>query len=110
MFRLFRRRAKAAEEDRLRLERGLAESRLELAERDRSQERLRSELARTKDRAHELAGERAQADVEQVVATIGAPIVQLVTMDHLNRTGAAELAAADVLEVGMRLIRALGPE
>lgn len=94
----------------LRLERALAELRLELGERDRSLARLRGEVAKARGRAGDLAGERAQADVERLVAAIGAPLVQLVAMDQLRKTGTAELTAADVLEVGMRLVRMLGLE
>lgn len=91
----------------LRLERQLREARLELAARDRSIERLTAEVGRVRGAAGEDARQRGQADVERLVAAIGAPLVQLTTQAHLYRTGAREIGVGDVLDVGMRLVRSL---
>lgn len=105
VLRFFRRRT--AGDDVLRLERALAGARLELAERDRVQERLRGELARARGHAGDLADERAQADVERLVTAVGAPLVQFVTVAHLR---GSDPAAGDLLAIGLRLVRALERE
>ncbi|MEU6717020.1 hypothetical protein ABZ897_36630 [Nonomuraea sp. NPDC046802] len=89
------------------MRRELQESRLELAKRDRSIERSRAELARVRDTAEQEAGQRAQAEMERFVETIGAPLVQFMTQAHLHRTGAAQVRIESVLEVGTRLVRTM---
>ncbi|MFG2023252.1 hypothetical protein [Streptomyces sp. NPDC048825] len=97
-------------EQTLRLQRQLREARLEVAERDRTVERLRAELARARDGAEEGARQRTRADLEQLVTTIGSPLVQLSTQAHLHRSGSAQVRTGDVVEVGTRLLRLLRDE
>ncbi|TDD87949.1 hypothetical protein E1293_06935 [Actinomadura darangshiensis] len=94
-------------EETLRLRRELREARLELAERDRSVERLRADLTRAREGAEEGARQRTRADVERLVTTIGAPLVQLSTQARLHRSGSAQVRTDDVVEVGARLLRLL---
>jgi molecular chaperone GrpE (heat shock protein) len=96
-----------SDEQVLRLERELGEARLELAQRDRSIERLRAEVGRVRDAAAQDARERGQANVERLVVAIGAPLVQFMTQAHLHRTGLHEVRVGDVLDVGTRLVRSL---
>ncbi|NGO07078.1 nucleotide exchange factor GrpE [Streptomyces sp. HC44] len=91
----------------LRLRRELREARLEIAERDKTVERLRAELTRAREGAEEGARQRTRADLEQLVTTIGSPLVQLSTQAHLHRSGSAQVRTADVVEVGTRLLRLL---
>lgn len=96
-----------SDEQVLRLERQLREARLEMAQRDRSIERLRAEVGRVRDAAGEDARERGQANVERLVVVIGAPLVQFMTQAHLHRTGTHEVRVGDVLDVATRLVRSL---
>ncbi|MGH3241288.1 MAG: hypothetical protein ACRDNL_12985, partial [Spirillospora sp.] len=48
-----------------------------------------------------------RADMEQLVAAISTPLVQLMTQAHLHRTGTARVGVGDVLDVGTRLVRGL---
>lgn len=94
----------------LTLERELPGLRLTLAERDHSLERLRSDLARERDNARDHGDEVARADVRRLLEATATPVVQLVTLSHLRAGGATEVAAKDVLDVAMRLVRALRQE
>lgn len=96
-------------EDVLGLERALREVRLALAERDSTVERLTGELSRLRDTFEDQARQRERAEVERFLIGIGTPVVQLVSQDRLHRAG-AEVRVADVLDVGMRLVRQLGEE
>lgn len=91
----------------LRLERELRELRLVVAERDRSIERSHAVLERLRGGAEQDAEQRARADVERLVAAIGAPLVQFVTQDHLHRSGKVSVRVDDVLRVGASLVRVL---
>lgn len=99
-----------ADERVLQLDRALQETRLELAERDRLVEWLRGELARARDAADDDVRRQARADVERLVEAIGAPLAQVVTLEHLHRTGSAEVQVADAIGVGTRLVRSLARE
>jgi molecular chaperone GrpE (heat shock protein) len=92
----------------LRLERELQESRLELAQRGDQVQRLHGELDRARAAAADEATRRAEAEIERLVAAIGAPLTQWVTQAHLQRTGTARIQVEDVLDVGTRLVRSLG--
>ncbi len=99
----------------LALERELQELRLTLAERDHSLKRLQGNLARERDSARDHVDEVARADVQRLLKAIATPVVQLVTLSHLNEAdlneaGATEVRTKDVLDVAMRLVRALGQE
>ncbi|GEC08531.1 hypothetical protein SSP24_61860 [Streptomyces spinoverrucosus] len=105
--RVLRRLLPGRTDETLRLRSELRQARLEIAERDRTVERLRAELARARAGAEEGALQRTRADLEQLVTTIGSPLVQLSTQAHLHRSGTAQLRTGDVVEVGTRLLRLL---
>ncbi len=112
--RFFRRRERArtgpADERLLELERSLRAASLDLADRDQTIGRLRADLARARDGAAGAARALASTETERLIQAIATPLVQLVTQEHLQRTGTADLRAADVLEVGLRLVRGLERE
>jgi hypothetical protein len=91
----------------LRLESELQEARLETGRLAELAGRLNSELTRVRAGAGEDARSHADDEVQRLVATIGTPLVQLVTQHHLHRTGTAQVPAGDVLDVAMRLVGAL---
>jgi molecular chaperone GrpE (heat shock protein) len=111
--RFTRRRQRGAEPaaDRvLSLERELQGLRLTLAERNHSLQRLRSDLTRERGSAQDHVDEVARADVQRLLGAIATPVVQLVTLSHLDQAGPTELRAKDVLDVAMHLVRALNQE
>lgn len=104
------RSAASTDQQVLRLERELREARLDLAERDRVVERLRTDLARLRDTAEEQAQQRERAAVERLTTAIGTPVVQLAVQAHLHAGRAAGVQAGDVIDVANRLLRALRSE
>lgn len=91
------------------LERDLREARLSLVERDSEVERLTVELARLRDTIEDQVRQGRRAEVARFLTGIGTPVVQLVSQDGLHRAG-TEVRVADVLDVGMRLVRQLRDE
>jgi hypothetical protein len=77
----------------LRLESELQEARLETGQLAELAGRLNSELTRVRSGAGEDARSHADDEVQRLVATIGTPLVQLVTQHHLHRAGTAAFAA-----------------
>lgn len=107
----WRRRASArdrgASERVIELESELRQARLEAERLTELAERLRSQLARTRDATEEETRLGAREEAQRLVAAIGTPLVQLMTQAHLHGTGAATIAVGDVLRTGMRLVGAL---
>jgi hypothetical protein len=91
----------------LRLESELQRARLETGRLAELAGRLESELARVRAGAGDDARSHADDEVRRLVASIGTPLVQLVTQHHLHRTGTAQVPAGDVLDVAMRLVGTL---
>jgi molecular chaperone GrpE (heat shock protein) len=91
----------------LELERQLQECRLALAERDRSVQRMRADLDRARNSSEDEAVQRGRAEVEQLVDSMGASLVQLVTQAQLHRNGTVPVRVDDVVAVGTRLMRSL---
>lgn len=107
---LFGRRGRShGDADVLGLERELREARLSLAERDSEVERLTGELSRLRDAVDDQVRQGGRAEVARFLTGIGTPVVQLVGQDVLRRAG-TEVRVADVLDVGMRLVRQLCAE
>ena len=94
----------------LSLERELQGLRLTLAERDHSLERLRGDLVRERENVRDHVDDVARADVQRLLGAIATPVAQLVTLSHLHDASATEVQVKDVLNVAMRLVRALGEE
>jgi hypothetical protein len=91
------------------LARDLREARLSLAERDSEVERLTGELSRLRDTVDDQVRQGGRAEVARFLTGIGTPVAQLVSQDGLHRAG-IEVRGADVLDVGMRLVRQLCDE
>lgn len=108
--RRWQRGAKPVAEQVLALERELQGLRLTLAERDRSLKQLRGDLARERENARNHVDELARADMQRLLGSIATPVVQLVTLAHLSEAGTTAQQADGVLDVAMRLVRALGEE
>jgi molecular chaperone GrpE (heat shock protein) len=92
----------------LQLESDLQQARLEIEERDRTIERLRSEAASARDGVRPEAERLARSEVERFAALMAVPLTQFLTQEHLHRTGIAEVQVSSVIDVGLRLMRVLG--
>ena len=92
----------------LRLESELQQARLELAERDSSIARLRSEAAAARGSVGTEAQRLTRAEVERFVGSMAVPLTQFLTQAHLHDTGTAEVRVGSVIDVGKRLMRVLG--
>ena len=107
IFRRWRRAGRTGAGRELELERQLQECRLALAERDRSVQRMRAELDRARNSSEGEATERGRAEVGQLVDSMGASLVQLMTQAQLHRNGTVQVRVDDVVAVGTRLMRSL---
>jgi molecular chaperone GrpE (heat shock protein) len=102
-----KRRGSADDEAVLRLESELQQARLEIQERNRAIERLRSEAASARERADAEAERLAEARIERLVSSMAVPLTQFATQAHLHGTGTADIQVGSVIEVGTRLLRVL---
>jgi molecular chaperone GrpE (heat shock protein) len=68
---------------------------------------MRADLERTRNSSRDEAAARGRADVGQLVDSMGASLVQLVTQAQLHRNGTVPVRVDDVVAVGTRLMRSL---
>jgi len=100
--------ATAVEDKRLlKLERDAQSLRLEMEECDRIVESLKKELERQRSNESARIAEAAQAQIEQLLSEIAAPVSQLLTQAYLLEVEGKPVQAKDVLAVAKRLVRAL---
>lgn len=92
------------DEQRLELERELQSQRLTLQEQGQEMQRLQAEVERLRDAARAQA--TAQAQIEQLVRDLAAPVAQVLTQAHLAEAG-RPVQTRDVLAVVRRIVRAL---
>ncbi len=96
-----------SEKDSLALQQQIQSLKLELAEREQTIAGLNQRLEKQRSNENKLAGEKARAQMESLVAEASAPAVQLLTLAHLSESAGKTLQVRDVLMVAMRLVHAL---
>ncbi len=91
----------------LEAQREIQSLRLELAEREKEIARLTSEVQRQRQGANALLEETVQTRTEQWLATVAAPVAQILTQGYLLETEGKPVQARDVWTVARRIVRAL---
>lgn len=80
---------------------------LELAERERTIVTLKQELERRRLGANAEVSGAVQAQLEQLLADLAAPVAQLLTQAHLLEVEGKPVQARDMLAVSKRFVRVL---
>ena len=76
--------------------------RLELDQAQQTIQRLQNELERQRTSSETLLTEKTQAQIENLLGSLAAPLAQLVTLNHLAQEKPVQ--PQDVLAVGQRLL------